>query len=121
MASIGDPILERLVRVEILLEKMVKLIEGNGRPGLAEEFDTVKALLTEHMAQHKRDDVAGQLIITEAKMNTHLSNGALHRDPGAEKERKEFWGKIQLAVVGMIVTNIGIIVTAAVLVALGLK
>lgn len=78
--------------------RLLRLVEGNGKIGLVEQanknatrIDTLSASLDVHLDEHKK---------------LHELNSA------AEKERKEFWNKITVGAVLLMLTNIGAIITS---------
>ena len=72
----------RLERLEIAVKATNKLLEGNGKDGL---IDRVSALEKISIADSVR----------------------LHMNEDAEKERRAFWRSVKIAVITLLLSNIG--------------
>lgn len=115
----ADSVAVRLSRIEMILERLVKLVEGNGKVGLVDRMGTIEECF-EYMT---RSNLPVRLDMLELSVNDHHRKSAeqeaeekeknamrLQDLREAEKQRKEFWGKVALAVITMILANVGAIV-----------
>lgn len=92
----------RVTNAEVLgeVEKLSKILLGNGQVGLCEQVRVLDKAHADHVTEHK---------------------AAMAEQKEEIKTRKEFWNKVWLAAIGMVVTNVGVIVTAVVMMRMGLK
>lgn len=79
----------RLTVTENTVQRHEKTLCGNGKAGLIDEHDELKVSVSNHLDYHKKLEEA-------------------------EKERRDFWNKVLLLGIGMVITNIGVIVFALV-------
>jgi hypothetical protein len=79
----------RLTVTEKTVEHHEKQLNGNGKMGLCERFDDVETDVTNHLTYHKKLEES-------------------------EKERRDFWNKVLLLGIGMIISNVGVIIFALV-------
>jgi hypothetical protein len=79
----------RLTVTEKTVERHDKILCGNGKPGLVDEHDELKVDVKNHLDYHEK--------LAES-----------------EKERRDFWNKVLLLGIGMIISNVGVIIFALV-------
>ncbi len=77
----------RLTVAENTVQRHEKALYGNGKSGLIDEHDELKIDVDNHLDYHKKLEEA-------------------------EKERRDFWNKVLLLGIGMIISNVGVIVFA---------
>jgi len=81
----------RLAVIETTVTRLDKAMHGNGKPGLSDRVQCVEHLVDNHLAEYKE----------------HIQN---RND--SEKARREFWNRVVLAIIAMVVSNIGTIIFA---------
>lgn len=109
----------RIDRLENAIQRVLKTMEGNGKLGLVDRVAKLEAVMT----AVNESNIVKRLGDLETSVNNHQVNESarLHADAEAEKERKDFWRKVALATITMVITNVGAIITAAILIVLRLK
>jgi len=76
---------EKLGSIEATINRLDKyVISGNGKPPLMERMTMLESCVERHLKGHD----------------------------SSEQARKEFWNKVALSVIGVILTNIGVIIFA---------
>jgi hypothetical protein len=79
----------RMTVTEKTVEHHEKQLNGNGKMGICDRVDDVETSVTNHIDYHKKLEES-------------------------EKERRDFWNKVLLLGIGMIISNLGVIVFALV-------